>query len=310
MCLHRGSARAGHGVNVPPPWICLQVLDAALIHLLSHVLSTRDLVMKNNAALKKAKEKGAGEDDELPRDQGFTRPKALILLPFRSCALRVIRRLVQLTPGIQGRADGVGKLERLESEYALDSEDEEEERRSNQKARKKGTAHPDHQFLFSGNNDDHFKMGIKLTRAQMSLFAEFYHSDIIVASPLGLITKLQDSEADFLSSIEVTLLDGADVMLMQNWSHVKSVFESLNQQPGASHEQNLMRVREWYLDGSAARYRQNIVLSSFPCVEVNALMRQCSSHAGQAKVQRSSAGVLSLVVPQASLPAAVASPEA
>ncbi|KAK3269459.1 hypothetical protein CYMTET_22098, partial [Cymbomonas tetramitiformis] len=149
-----------------------------------------------------------------------------------------------------------------------------------------------------------------LTRAQMSLFAEFYHSDIIVASPLGLITKLQDSEADFLSSIEVTLLDGADVMLMQNWSHVKSVFESLNQQPGASHEQNLMRVREWYLDGSAARYRQNIVLSSFPCVEVNALMRQCSSHAGQAKVQRSSAGVLSLVVPQASLPAAVASPEA
>lgn len=58
------------------------------------------------------------------------------------------------------------------------------------------------------------------------MFAEFYQSDVIVASPLGLATALSAAAAegggaaDFLSSVEVAVVDRADVMLMQNWAHV------------------------------------------------------------------------------------------
>lgn len=41
----------------------------------------------------------------------------------------------------------------------------------------------------------------------MRLFSEFYQSDIIIASPVALATKLAEGEeggADFLSSIEVS----------------------------------------------------------------------------------------------------------
>lgn len=61
----------------------------------------------------------------------------------------------------------------------------------------------------------------------MRLFADFYDADVIVASPLALATLLADSNADaqagaadFLSSIEICVVDRADVMLMQNWAHV------------------------------------------------------------------------------------------
>ena len=61
----------------------------------------------------------------------------------------------------------------------------------------------------------------------MRLFVDFYDADVIVASPLALAALLADSRAetpsgaaDFLSSIEICVVDRADVLLMQNWAHV------------------------------------------------------------------------------------------
>ena len=65
-------------------------------------------------------------------------------------------------------------------------------------------------------------------------------------SPLALQTRLADKRvdgADFLSSIEVALVLRADIMLMQNWTHVVTVFESLNQMPVQQHDTDIMRVR-------------------------------------------------------------------
>lgn len=49
----------------------------------------------------------------------------------------------------------------------------------------------DHVEMFQGNCDDGFRVGIKLTRKSVKLFAEFYGCDVIIASPLGLRVSIE-----------------------------------------------------------------------------------------------------------------------
>lgn len=61
------------------------------LHAVNHVLKTRKRIMNHNAkikskTLKKKKKKGSVSD--LYRDQGYTRPKVLILLPFKHSAYK------------------------------------------------------------------------------------------------------------------------------------------------------------------------------------------------------------------------------
>lgn len=73
-------------------------------------------------------------------------------------------------------------------------------------------------------------MDVPVCRGAVKLYSDFMQSDVIVASPIALATKLSEEAeeggpADFLSSIEIAIVDRADVLLMQNWAHVVTGIE-------------------------------------------------------------------------------------
>ncbi|TYI79172.1 hypothetical protein E1A91_D05G003800v1 [Gossypium mustelinum] len=282
------------------------IMDAYLMHSLNHIFRTRDLVRKNNAKIDKHQMNG--KEEILPGDnfldQGFTRPKILILLPLRSIALRVIERLIQLTPA--NSKVNVEHIDRFYKDFGSEevSSDEEEEQSKNAKT-KKPSKPSDHQSLFKGDTRDDFMIGIKFTRKTIKLYGDFYSSDIIVASPLELMTKFGKAEknkeldTDYLSSIEVVIIDHADVISLQNWSFLTSVVERLNHIPSKQHGTNVMRIRPWYLDGFARFYRQTIILGYYLNPDMNALFNHhCVNYQGKVKSVREHRGVLPKVLSQ------------
>ena len=144
----------------------------------------RRRVLKNNERLTRA----AKADPDAPppedvQDQGFTRPTVLILLPFRSSALDWFRAITSHTPP---PAHQIENQSRFLSEYGLPAGAVDK-----LVTAEPGTYPADHVDTFKGNVDDNFRVGIKMTRKTVKMFADFYGCDIIMASPLGLRRSIE-----------------------------------------------------------------------------------------------------------------------
>ncbi|XP_060919842.1 U3 small nucleolar RNA-associated protein 25 homolog [Labrus mixtus] len=273
-----------------------QVRSAYCLHVLNHVLKANSQVLAHNAQLReqKTQTKAGAEPQDEPRDQGLTRPKVLILIPFRGGALRVVQTLISLLE-TKGKKIVVNNKKRFKEEFG----EEEDEKPSK-------TQRPDdYRTIFSGNVDDHFRIGISIVRSSIRLYSPFYSSDIIIASPLGLRTVLgaegeSKRDFDFLSSIELLVVDQADVLLMQNWEHVLHVMKHMNLQPLDSHGVDFSRVRMWNLNNWARHYRQTLVFSSIQDPQINNILtKQCANYRGQiATKNMPKTGSISLVLVQ------------
>lgn len=132
-----------------------------------------------------------------------------------------------------------------------------------------------------------------------------------------------DRDYDFLSSIELLIFDQTEILLMQvslssisnalifkesgdnffslclqNWDHVLHVMDHLNLQPRDLHETDLSRVRSWAINGWTKYYRQNLIFTAYPLVQISAMVNDLShNYAGSVRTNSvCTIGIISQVV--------------
>lgn len=240
------------------------------LHAINHVLKSRDIVIANN-------DKTSGDEEEL-RDQGLTRPKVLILVPFKDSAYRIINTMISLMSPKENF--NVVHKNRFMEEFTG----------GELTLPKKNPKPEDFEKTFVGNIDDAFRIGMAVTKSSLKLYENFYNSDIIIASPLGLRMIIgaegeSSRDYDFLSSIEVLLFDQSEIFLMQNWDHVLHIMNHFHLQPKEAHDTDLQRVRNWSINGLSKYYRQTLIFSSFKLPHLMAILKnRCMNYGGSVSV--------------------------
>jgi len=200
--------------------------------------------------IKNSYENLENKDDINIKDQGFTSPKVLILVPYKKHAKIIMEQLIKLFSNENWK--GITNKKKFLDEYSeFDS------------------------------MDDCFRLGINVSffENKMKLYTPFDESDIIIASPLGLkLAKPSDNDKsfknskvyDFLSSIEIFLMDFSEVFIYQNLEHLNEILSFLNKPP--KNNQNIVdinRIKENYANNFGEYLRQNIIISQFKCIDID-----------------------------------------
>ena len=84
---------------------------------------------------------------------------------------------------------------------------------------------------------------------------------------------------------------------MQNWAHVETIFDVLNEMPHDATKSDFSRVRPWSLEGWARHFRQTVLLSGFKTPEINRVfLKRCSNFSGRIMNQPFYSGSIAEVV--------------
>ncbi|XP_030560647.1 digestive organ expansion factor homolog [Drosophila novamexicana] len=259
-----------------------QIRYVYCIHTVNHVLKSRALILRNNETIAKL----VKNPQELPsevvlpdsvRDQGLTRMKALIVLPFRESALKTVQMIANLLFGNQKDPNAghpIAKFDRFLNEFS-----------GNTVYFPKTNPKPaDYEKTFNGNTDDNFKIGIRLTKKTMSLYSDLSASDILITSPLALrmLINDKDKDFDFLNSIEILIIDQAELFIAQNWENLLYVLDHLHLQPQKLPTTNCQRLRTYCLDATSRFYRQTLLFSSHELPEFRGIINnKCQNYQGK-----------------------------
>ncbi|CCH59423.1 hypothetical protein TBLA_0B05970 [Henningerozyma blattae CBS 6284] len=255
------------------------------LHVLNHIYKTRDRILKNNSKVQ-------DNPDAEFLDQGFTRPKVLIVAPTRDAGYSIVNEIIKKS-GI----DQIDKKSKFRDQFYEESLLPASKPKS-------------FQAVFKGNSNDYFVLGIKFTRKAIKLYSNFYQSDIIVCSPLGLHMILENTDKkkrqdDFLSSIELMIIDQLHSMEFQNISHVTSIFEHINKIPKEQHDTDFSRIKMWYINDQAKLFRQTMIFTKYISPSANFFLNgKCQNWSGRWKNHKmitpneSSIGQLGLRVKQ------------
>ncbi|EAA22502.1 Drosophila melanogaster CG3735 gene product, partial [Plasmodium yoelii yoelii] len=280
------------------------------IHCLNHLKKKRKRKLYIKKKIEKLEKTQQVEKENIQLkddfcDESFSKPKVLILCPFRYICKEYVDILINMLSLIE-----VKNKNRFINEYDLPPE--EKKNLKNMYIKKKQSF--DYINLYRGNSDDCFRLGIKLfeNEKKIQLYSPFYDSDILICSPLGLeiIIKeyketeektnniynddeynsddyeLNDTENsakktnkkkkintnnnkkkklyeyDFLSSIEILVIDQIDIILMQNILTLKNVLNFINKPLLKWRNANINRIAKYAIDGYIKNYRQTIITSN------------------------------------------------
>lgn len=146
--------------------------------------------------------------------------------------------------------------------------------------------------------EDDFRIGIqikhmrKTKESQLKLFSHMYDSDIIIGSPISMrmMTGQEQDEnkkfdSDFLSSIQIVMLDQSEAFLFQNPEHLEELMKVLNKQPKKlSGLNDIMRLREAYSNTANRKWpvhiRQNIIIQRFKSQDLQYIYQEfCNKNA-------------------------------
>ncbi|XP_066595033.1 U3 small nucleolar RNA-associated protein 25 homolog [Prorops nasuta] len=263
------------------------------LHAINHVLKMRTKVLHHNAKILKSKFSDMSDIPDEYRDQGLVRPKVLIIVPFKHSCLKIVELLIAILIG-EDKGGSVMNKNRFMKDFS-----------GNEIAVPKRNPKPeDYELTFQGNTYDTFKIGISVTKKTLKLYSEFYSSDIIISSVLGLRLLIgaegeEERDYDFLASIELLILDQTELFHMQNWDHLIHMFDHLHLQPKNPHGTDFSGVRSWCINGCAKYYRQTLIFSSIQLPEIHAIFNKiCYNYAGKAKIVNPMLGLICQVVAQ------------
>ena len=239
-----------------------RIRKLSVLHAVNHIY--------NDIACKRQRE---GNDT---RDSNFTPTTVLVLCPYRVQAYQFISEILNCLPdSIEGEAFEVENSDRLNGEYSV-AEIPAYLLRSKPK---------DWLEVFGGNTSSDFKMGIRFFDKKVALFQKMAKSQLIIASPLGLFIQKEKEATDFMSSIELLILDTTDALLMQAWDRLVSFVSQLNQRPSTVEGCDWARVRTYCLQSNHSKMRQTIGYGAVFTPEIHSLFTSFGNKRGSVIVR-------------------------